>query len=77
MKETATQRTGKEKTLPSRLIDARIKDLGGWRGETLARIPGSLFREADPEIIEEWKWGIPVWSARRNYLHRRDLPRLL
>ena len=46
----------------SRLIDQRIKDLGGWRGETLARMR-SLILEADPEMIEEWKWmGTPVWS---------------
>ena len=46
---------------PSQLIDARIKELGGWRGETLARLR-ALIREADPEVVEEWKWGIPVWS---------------
>jgi len=46
----------------SRLIDQRIRDLGGWRGETLARMR-ALILEADPEIIEEWKWrGTPVWS---------------
>jgi hypothetical protein len=47
---------------PSNLIDARIKELGDWRGETLARVR-SLIREADPEVIEEWKWrGVPVWE---------------
>jgi hypothetical protein len=46
---------------PSRLIDARIAELDDWRGETLARIR-ALVREADPEAVEEWKWGIPVWS---------------
>lgn len=47
---------------PSRLIDARIDELGGWRGETLARIR-ALVKEADPEVVEEWKWrGVPVWS---------------
>src|ERR1700756_3567810 len=47
---------------PSRLIDARIKELGDWRGETLARIR-SLIKQADPEVVEEWKWrGVPVWS---------------
>jgi hypothetical protein len=47
---------------PSRLIDARIKDLKDWRGETLARVR-SLIKEADPEVVEEWKWrGVPVWS---------------
>jgi hypothetical protein len=46
---------------PSRLIDARIAELGDWRGETLARVR-SLIKEADPEVIEEWKWrGVPVW----------------
>jgi hypothetical protein len=49
-------------TSPSALIDKRIRELGGWRGETLARIRG-LILEADPGIIEEWKWrGTPVWS---------------
>ncbi|MEO8667668.1 MAG: DUF1801 domain-containing protein [Bauldia sp.] len=46
---------------PARLIDASIDKLGDWRGEMLARIR-SLIREADPEVVEEWKWGIPVWS---------------
>ncbi len=46
----------------SRLIDRRIRDLGGWRGETLARMR-ALILEADPEMTEEWKWmGTPVWS---------------
>ncbi|HML96553.1 MAG TPA: DUF1801 domain-containing protein [Thermodesulfobacteriota bacterium] len=47
---------------PSRLIDARIDELGDWRGKTLARIR-ALVKEADPEVVEEWKWrGVPVWS---------------
>jgi hypothetical protein len=45
----------------SALIDARIAELGDWRGETLARVR-ALIREADPDVIEEWKWGNPVWS---------------
>jgi len=46
---------------PSELIDARIKDLGDWRGEMLARLR-ALIKEADPEVVEEWKWrGVPVW----------------
>ncbi len=46
---------------PSELIDQRIADLGDWRGETLARIR-ALIHEADPEVVEEWKWrGVPVW----------------
>jgi hypothetical protein len=53
---------GKEGDSPSRLIDARIKELGDWRGETLARVR-SLIKQADPEVVEEWKWrGVPVWS---------------
>ncbi len=47
---------------PSQLIDARIKELDDWRGETLAKVR-ALIKEADPEVIEEWKWrGVPVWS---------------
>ena len=47
---------------PTQLIDARVKDLGDWRGEMLALIR-ALIREADPEVTEEWKWrGVPVWS---------------
>jgi len=46
---------------PSRLIDARIKELDDWRGRMLGRLR-ALVREADPEVVEEWKWGIPVWS---------------
>lgn len=47
---------------PSQLIDARISELGDWRGEMLARIR-NLIRQADPEVVEEWKWrGVPVWS---------------
>jgi hypothetical protein len=46
---------------PSRLIDARINELGDWRGKALSRIR-SLIREADPGVVEEWKWrGVPVW----------------
>jgi len=46
----------------SQLIDARIKELGDWRGEVLSRVRG-LVREAEPDVIEEWKWrGVPVWS---------------
>jgi hypothetical protein len=47
---------------PSELIDARIAELGDWRGETLARVR-ALIRQADPEVVETWKWrGVPVWE---------------
>jgi hypothetical protein len=46
---------------PSELIDARIEELGDWRGERLSRLR-ALIKEADPEVVEEWKWGGPVWS---------------
>jgi hypothetical protein len=59
IKRSLEQATGEP---ASRLIDQRIRDLAGWRGETLARMR-ALVRDADPEIIEEWKWrGTPVWS---------------
>jgi len=51
-----------EASSPSQLIDARIKELGDWRAETLARIR-ALIKQADPDVVEEWKWrGVPVWS---------------
>jgi hypothetical protein len=47
---------------PSQLIDARIKELGDWRGKMLSRLR-TLVKQADPEVVEEWKWrGVPVWS---------------
>jgi len=46
---------------PSLLIDARIKELDDWRGRALSRIR-ALIKQADPEVVEEWKWGVPVWS---------------
>jgi hypothetical protein len=47
---------------PSQLIDARIKELGDWRGKMLGRLR-TLIKEADPEVVEDWKWrGVPVWS---------------
>ena len=45
----------------AKLIDARIDELGDWRGETLAHVR-KLIRQADPDVVEEWKWGVPVWS---------------
>ena len=53
---------GEDERPPSQLIDERIEALDDWRGETLARLR-ALIRQADPEVIEEWKWrGVPVWS---------------
>src|SRR5467141_2114944 len=46
---------------PSRQIDARIKELDDWRGKTLSRVR-ALIKQADPEVVEEWKWSVPVWS---------------
>jgi len=58
MKKTATTK-GES---PSRLIDARIKELGDWRGKMLRHVR-ALIKQADPEVVEEWKWrGVPVWS---------------
>jgi hypothetical protein len=58
MKKSATQKSES----PSQLIDARIKELGDWRGETLSRVR-ALVKEADSEVVEDWKWrGVPVWS---------------
>ena len=46
---------------PSQLIDARIKELGDWRGRTLSHLR-TLIKQADPDVVEEWKWGVPAWS---------------
>jgi hypothetical protein len=63
MKKTkSSSEEGKGGDSPSQLIDARIKELSDWRGETLARVR-ILVKEADPEVVEEWKWrGVPVWE---------------
>ena len=62
MKTKSGSNEGKPAASPSQLIDARIKELSDWRGETLARIR-ALIKQADPEVVEEWKWrGVPVWS---------------
>jgi hypothetical protein len=61
-KNTSGSKEGKGGDSASELIDARIKELSDWRGETLARLR-SLIKQADPEVVEEWKWrGVPVWS---------------
>ena len=57
MKKSGTQKSKS----PSQLIDARIKELGDWRGKMLSRLR-ALVKEADPEAVEEWKWSVPVWS---------------
>jgi hypothetical protein len=56
------KKTGPQKSKsPSQLIDARIKELGDWRGKMLGRLR-TLVKEADAEVVEEWKWSVPVWS---------------
>jgi hypothetical protein len=57
MKKSGSQNPGS----PSQSIDARIKELGDWRGTTLSRLR-ALIKEADPGVVEEWKWQVPVWS---------------
>ncbi len=55
------KRASQKSKSPSQLIDERIEELGDWRGETLSRLR-SLVKEADPEVVEEWKWrGVPTW----------------
>ena len=63
MKSATTKKSATAKDdSPSRLIDARIKELGDWRGKTLAGVR-SLIKQAVPDVVEEWKWrGVPVWS---------------
>ena len=57
-----TTSTKSEAASPSRLIDTRIKELGDWRGRTLAHVR-ALIKQAEPTVVEEWKWrGVPVWS---------------
>src|SRR5688500_4911265 len=60
-KKTSGSTEGSAGESPSQLIDGRIKELGDWRGETLARLR-ALIKQADPGVVEEWKWGGPVWS---------------
>ena len=59
MKKSASPKTTSK--TPSQLIDARIKELGDWRGEMLAKVR-ALIKDADPKVVEEWKWrGVPTW----------------
>jgi hypothetical protein len=60
-KRKSGSKEGKEGDSAARLIDARINELSDWRGETLARVR-VLIKQADPEVVEEWKWKVPVWS---------------
>ncbi|MEP9375121.1 DUF1801 domain-containing protein [Aquabacter sp. CN5-332] len=60
-KNTTVSPEGKGETSPAQLIDAMIKELGDWRGEMLSKLR-ALIKQADPEVVEEWKWrGVPVW----------------
>jgi hypothetical protein len=60
--KTGTAKRTEDAVSASRQIETRIKELGDWRGETLARVR-SLIKETDPEVVEEWKWrGVPVWE---------------
>ena len=62
MKKKVSEKVEPAKTeSASQLIDARIEELADWRGEMLARLR-ALIKQADPKVVEEWKWGIPVWS---------------
>jgi hypothetical protein len=61
MKRSTTSTKNRKSGSPSQLIDARIKELSDWRGKMLARIR-LLIKQADPEVVEEWKWSVPVWS---------------
>jgi hypothetical protein len=61
-KAPSKKTSAKKAQSPAKLIDARIKELGDWRGETLGRVR-ALIKEADPDVVEEWKWmGVPVWE---------------
>jgi len=61
-KSKSDAKEAKGESSPSRHIDARIKELGDWRGEMLARIR-TIIKQADPDVVEEWKWrGVPVWE---------------
>lgn len=56
-----TKSASQDNTSPSQLIDARIEELGDWRGKMLSRLR-TLIKKADPKVVEEWKWNVPVWS---------------
>jgi hypothetical protein len=60
-KKSTKRSTSQKSPSASRLIDARIKEFDDWRGKMLSRLR-SLVKQADPEVVEEWKWDVPVWS---------------
>lgn len=60
-KSSTTHKASPGEPTPAQLIDAKIKGLDDWRGKTLAHVR-ALIRQADPQVVEEWKWGVPVWS---------------
>ena len=61
MKKTRGSKNGRAEDSAPELTDARISELRDWRGETLARVR-ALIQQADPDVVEEWKWNVPVWS---------------
>ena len=62
MKKTTSSKAAKAGDSPAKLIDGRIRELGDWRGATLARVR-AIIKQADPDVVEEWKWrGVPVWE---------------
>jgi hypothetical protein len=60
-KKSSPKGSAQKDTSAAQLIDARINELGDWRGQLLGRLR-ALIKEADPEVVEEWKWSVPVWS---------------
>ena len=61
MPKAAAKKSAEATAPASRMIDQRIEELGDWRGEMLSKLRG-LIKQADPEVVEEWKWDVPVWS---------------
>ena len=60
-KDHEEERASEKGRSPSRMIDERIEELGDWRGKTLSKLR-ALIKQADPDVVEEWKWNVPVWS---------------
>jgi len=61
MPKAAAKKSAEATAPASRMIDQRIEELGDWRGEMLSKLRG-LIKQADPDVVEEWKWDVPVWS---------------